>query len=923
MVDRKLDVLGKHMQELCKEVARQTEGLTYFELGAYYYGITDFKLAIRNYTEALRIFKDIGCRDLEGNVYCNLGVAYNRMGNFKQALECHKQHLSIAKEVGDRAAEGGAYGNLGIDYDSIGNFRQAIEYFKKQLSIAKEVGVRAHEGSAFSNLGVVYQKMGNFKQALECCKEYLSIAKEVGDRAKVGAAYGNLGGVYSEMGNFKEALEYNKEYLSIAKEVGDRDWEGGAYGSLGNNYDRMGNFKKAIDYHKQHLSIAKEVGNRASEGMAYCNLGRAFDTIGNFKLAIEYHNQDLSIAKEVGDRAGEGKAYGNLGNAYEGLRDFKKAIEYHKQRLNIAKEVGDRAGEGRACGSLGNACASLLDFRQAIQYYKQRLSIAREVGDRVGEGKAYCNLGLACFSKGELENAISFFKESLSIAKETGNLIEQGNACCALGSAHEFSGSICTALNYYRLSVKYFDETRRLLQSEDSWKISFRDTKQGAYTALWRALLKNGEVDEALHAAEQGRAQALTDILKVQYGVDEELSSEVTTKETVSALLECLPSQTVFTALEGNTISFWLLRKHSMMHFRQKEIENESAESLMKTTLKQISMGTVVQCENRSLDRQRDESPCLREAVQETSSSLRLSVNCLQPLYDVLVSPIEDLLQGVDLVFVPDGPFCLAPYSALSDSVRIRTVPSLTALKVITGAPDDFFCKSEALLVGDPCLEGVTYNGEPIKQLPWAKREVEMIGELLQTAPLTGRNATKNEVLKRMKSVALIHIAAHGNSEFGEIALAPNRERASQVPEKEDYLLTMSDVHALRLQARLVVLSCCHSGRGELKCEGVVGIARAFLCAGARSVLVSLWAIDDEATLLFMKCFYQHLADNKSASLSLHHAMKSLRETKKYSAIKYWAPFVLIGDDVTFEFGQHKLDKNGKCFSNIILITEK
>ncbi|XP_068727916.1 tetratricopeptide repeat protein 28-like [Montipora capricornis] len=185
-----------------------------------------------------------------------------------------------------------------------------------------------------------------------------------------------------------------------------------------------------------------------------------------------------------------------------------------------------------------------------------------------------------------------------------------------------------------------------------------------------------------------------------------------------------------------------------------------------------------------------------------------------------------------------------------------------------------------------------------------------MIAELLQTGPLTGRNATKNEVLKRMNSVALIHIAAHGDSEFGEIALAPNRDRASQVPEKEDYLLTMSDVHALRLQARLVVLSCCHSGRGELKCEGVVGIARAFLCAGARSVLVSLWAIDDEATLLFMKCFYQHLADNKSASLSLHHAMKYLRETKKYSAIKYWAPFVLIGDDVTFEFGQHKLDKN-------------
>ena len=329
-----------------------------------------------------------------------------------------------------------------------------------------------------------------------------------------------------------------------------------------------------------------------------------------------------------------------------------------------------------------------------------------------------------------------------------------------------------------------------------------------------------------------------------------------------------------------------MLRRGSEINFRQTEIENGSANSLMKTTLKQ---------------------------------TIWSSVNSLKPLYDVLIGPIADLLQGDDLIFVPDGPFGLAPFSALSDTVRIRTVPSLTALKLITSAPDDFYSKSEALLVGDPCLKEVTRRtGEPMcSQLPFAKKEVEMIGELLHTAPLTGKNATKAEVLKRMMSAALIHIAACGDENFGEIFLAPNPERTCQIPEEEDYMLTMSDVHALRLQARLVVLSSPHSGRGEVKSEGVVGIARAFLCAGARSVLVSLWAIDDVATLMFMKHFYQHLADRKSASLALHYAMKSLRETKEYSAINYWAPFVLIGDDVTFEFGQHKHEKNGKCFSNI------
>lgn len=92
--------------------------------------------------------------------------------------------------------------------------------------------------------------------------------------------------------------------------------------------------------------------------------------------------------------------------------------------------------------------------------------------------------------------------------------------------------------------------------------------------------------------------------------------------------------------------------------------------------------------------------------------------------------------------------------------------------------------------------------------------------------------------------------------ETGDIALSPNPTRASEMPIDEDFLLTMSDVLNVRLRARLVVLSCCHSGRGEIKAEDVVGIARAFLGAGARSLLVSLWAIDDEATPEFMKYFY-------------------------------------------------------------------
>ena len=179
-----------------------------------------------------------------------------------------------------------------------------------------------------------------------------------------------------------------------------------------------------------------------------------------------------------------------------------------------------------------------------------------------------------------------------------------------------------------------------------------------------------------------------------------------------------------------------------------------------------------------------------------------------------------------------------------------------------------------------------------------------MIAEKLGVKPLLGRQATKEAVLQAMNSVALIHIAAHGDAERGEIALARSFRTPNGIPREVLYLLTTSDISKVQLRAKLVVLSCCHSARGQTKAEGAVGIARAFLGSGARSVLVSLWALDDKAaaTLQLMTHFYDHLVGGKSAGESLHEAMKWIR-SEGYD-VNQWAPFILIGDDVTFDFGK-------------------
>ena len=839
----------------------------------------------------------------------NLGNAYQRLADFKNALDYHKQDLSIAKEEGNKAREGRAYANLGNAYHGLGDFRIALEYHEQHLSIAKEVGDRAGVGRAYGNLGNAYRCLGDFRKALEYHEQHLSIAKEVGDRAGEGGAYSNLGNAYHCLGDLRKAQEYHERHLSIAKEVGDRAGEGSAYGNLGNAYRFLGDFRKALEYRERDLSIAKEVGDRAGEGRAYANLGKAYHCLGDFRKALKYHEQDLSIAKEVGDRAAEGRAYFNLGNTFVDLGNFRKAHEYHEQHRSIAKELGDKDEEGRAYSLLGSIRCGLGDLEGAIEYYLKGLMIAEKIGSKHEKGLAYCHLGGTYGRLGDLKLAKEYLKQHLIVAREEGD--RRGKACAShrLGYISELSGCFHEALNSYQCSVRELNEMRSLLPLEDVLKVSFRDLQQDAYTALWRTLIRLSKIEEALYAAEQGRAQALMDLMALQYGL-QLLPFGCRHLKKISTIVRKTSSQIIFVALQGKKICLWVLCKGNV-HFKENDVQGEDAAgflmSLIAASLEEN------QCGKRSLERLTCAVRCNKESGQTQRSSHR-ETNSLHLLYRHIFGPIANLLKADEVIIVPDGPLGLAPCAAfvdeasryLCESFRIRMIPSLTSLKLISNSPEDYHSEAGALLVGDPCLkEIINVFGEPkLPQRPGARKEVEMIGKILHTVPLTGKEATKNEVLKRIGSVALVHIAAHGESGSGEISLAPNPDRKFSVPEKEDYVLKISDVQAVQLRAKLVVLSCSHSGQGEVKAEGVVGIARAFLGAGARSVLASLWAIDDHATMEFMKSFYLHLSNKRSASVSLSQAMKCLRDSEKFSAVKYWAPFVLIGDDVTLDFAE-------------------
>ena len=623
----------------------------------------------------------------------------------------------------------------------------------------------------------------------------------------------------------EKAIEFLQRSLSIAQDTGNKQLEAVGHSNLGRVFSSLGDFKKAIEFYQDSLIIAKGNGNKDVYGTVYNNLGSAYQSLDHLRKAINFCQIALKIAKDTGNKCAEGTVYNNLGVVYQSLNNFENAYEFFQRALRIAKETENRYAEGTVYNNLCSINQYIGDFLGAIKSHQLALSAAKETGNKDSQGKTYINLGSVYQSLNDFQKAIKLYWLGLRIAKETGNEYSEQVARSALAHAFWSHGDFVKAEEFFESSIKLVEKMTLLLHGNDEWKISLRE-KLDCSRCLMKLQIQQGKILKALSTADKGRAQALVDLMKSKYGV----------RLIVSSPLSHISSTTLVLARDDESVNIWLLRKGQQCQFLQMKTSNDMI-SLIYAAYKQIGVNKFLWKKIRPLTAE----------------------GALKTLYDLIIAPFSHLINRSDeLTIVPDSSLFFIPYAALvdhnstylSEKLRIRLAPSLSCLRLLAECPEGYHSTSGVLLVGNPWMEIVRIKGcRPFPQLPGAEEEVKMIGQLLNTEPLTGKNAKKTEVLSRLNSVSLVHIAAHGRPETGEIILSPDFDSVSIIPKEKDFLLTMGDVLDAPLRVKLVVLSCRNSGQGKIKVEGVVGIARAFLGGGACSAIASLWAIDDKATL--------------------------------------------------------------------------
>ena len=796
------------------------------------------------------------------------------------------------KQTGDKNGGADTCGKLGILFFNLNEYAKAKKYIERALSIRIEIGDRDGAATCYGNLGSVFSLLGEYVKGKEYLEKALAIRIEIGDKEGEEAGYGNLGTLFTSLGDYVKAKEYLEKALAIRIEIGDREGEAAGYGNLGTLFTSRGEYVKAKEYLEKALAIRIEIGDREGEAAGYGNLGTLFTLLGDYVKAKEYLEKALAITIEIGDKEGEAAAYGNLGTVFTSLGEYVKAKEYLEKALAIRIEIGDREGEAADLADLGILSRSFGDYKVTEEYLEKALFISRDIRDSGTKLKILLGLALSSLLQNKLQDALLF---------------------------------LCRC-------IETFEELRNFLGVNYQFKTSFLE-ESGAfpYEVLSRLLSDNGNPRDALYVEELRRARGLADLMEGQYSIKTHISANpqswvglenITRKENKSACL--------YISYFQHHVHLWVLKTSGVIHFKRESVNENFVQAgldrdlyvseFLAKSFQRFGFLPEVYCEDRSLNvgepqrtspKQESSAPSLPFEVDD--EEIIEEISSLSLCDKILIAPVDDLLEEPEVIVVPDRSLYKVPFAALStnegkylsETRRIRIVPSLTTLKIIQGSPADYHSQTGALIVGDPQVGWVIYKGNLVKLMPlsWARKEAEMVGRLVGVTPLLGEQATKQAVLEKITSVSLVHFAAHGDAERGEIALSPIPIPNSSkfAIQEEDYLLTIADISRVQVRAKLVVLSCCHSGSGQVRAEGIIGIARALLGSGARSVLVPLWAIEDTATEQLMRRFYEHLVDGESASESLHQAMKWMRNNG-FTMVSQWAPFVLIGDNVSFEF---------------------
>lgn len=805
--------------------------------------------------------------------------------DFDAAGEKFWELAQIANQEDDKSTEMTCYKNIGTCLIYLEEPNEALHHWHKALQIAEEIEDVPNQIDLVNKLGALFEQHGEPHRAISCLNKLLEIHTEQGDKDAELAVLGSLASISYETEDYEMAVRHYEDILERAIKLEDRELQGKVYSNLGTAHQELENVESAQENYQKSLDIAVEVGDKVMESRAYSNLADLHSMNGDYKESADYYVKTIALCKELGESFEKAKSE----TADMEDEDVEAHVTDCDSKVNMCKDT-----QGKAYADLAAVHHELGESATAMEDMKHAITLAEDVADKQAEGERLTQLAaLKMYGNVEVDNAEceELLNKSITVWRQYAVMLRQ------------------------QLLGDLEDEDIENPDLANTRTAQFFEQHSSTYASLQKVFVAQGKIEQGLAVGEEGRTQALYDLLQITGDVEpvEPQSSPMTAEEiqAVAQTNDC--TLVVFSMVEADrTLYSWTITSSGEILFKEVNIEEllNAKDTSLSQAVRQL-YETMASAAKASLCRgprdNRDDGD--EEAATEPDANAEIPE--LKHLYEALIAPIKDNLNiDKDVIFIPHGVLSLVPFAALQDEAGIplvsthavSTAPSARVLKAMFARANTDQSTGETLVVGHP----VTLPQYELQDIPGSATEADEIAEMYgaECKLLKGDDARMQKVATSMQNASMLHLACH--SQPGILVFAPTLPNSGDAEDAEDDdieyddgLLHKEHVHCLRLHAKpTVVLSGSYTAAGSITEDGIVGLPRAFIAAGAKSVLATMWATTDDAAPLLQKKWHEALKECGSQSKALRKAMLALQDAEggKFKHPVYWAGFTLLGN---------------------------
>lgn len=904
----------------------------------------NFDKSIEYFKNCLSLAKKSGNKKEEMNSLMKLALLSWNIGQQKLAENYYSSSSSIARNLGlknieedcNKAIQIYKLYSEGKDYRNSGDYQKSIESFKTAISLSKEINSPEHELKCLRQTSINFLELNDFQEFFALNKEALSLAQKIKNQKDEGICLNNIGLYFWKIANYSEALKYYDKALEIAQKINNLQNEADVLTNISIYYADLGNFEKSIELLLKVLKIDQQTGLTDKIPMDLNNIGIAYrrkailtDDNNDFIMALRYFDDCLNLVRINSKIKIEIKALNNIGSVYYQLNKNYEALKYFEAAYKKAVKTDDIEEMSIILNNIGIVYSVQGDYEQSAKYFQKAIDFALEIKGGQTLWEAFFEIGNSYKKQSKFIEAKEKYENSITIIEGVRSTIE-----------------------LEELKASYFGTDKRLEAYHNMIEILFNLNKsapQKGYDIEAFNYLERAKARAFLDSLEVSE-------VSISQGIDFKLSNrEIQLSNKISSLYKKL-LQTESTPEQRNKISEDIKNYEDQLDKLKLEIRmtspayadlkypqiitlKEVQENLLdgKTAFfaysigKESSYGFAISKRGFKIfpiSSRNDIQKKVAEYKKAISDKDNLDFRIGFELYSELIRPgLDEKIQK--LVFFPDDILYFLPFEALLtqknnrqwliNKYTIAYAPSISSLReIIKRSKNNGKRRGKDLLAfGDPVYDEEDsgnseknsidlfqnfYSPQGLKlfRLNYSGMEVQRIASLFRKTKeqVFLREKASEAVLKsqKLEDFKIIHFAAHAVIDDQKPARSLIVLSLNQDSRQYDFV-QMRDIYNLKMNSDLVTLSACQTGLGQfIRGEGIEGLSRAFFYAGASSVLMSLWAVNDQASYQLMERFYYHLRSSESIMEALQKAKLEMIRSGVFSHPFYWAGFVITGN---------------------------